>query len=452
MNALDLKHIDKVYFLGIGGIGMSGLARYFKFRGMEVAGYDRTATSITRALQEEGVDVHYEDHPDSIPEAFRVNTPRLLVVYTPAIPQTNVEWNYFVDGGFAMLKRAEVLGLITRDSKCLAVAGTHGKTTTSSILAHLLKASGYPITAFLGGVSENFNSNFLIEGEEITVVEADEFDRSFLQLDPDIACVTSMDADHLDIYGEKAVLEEGFRAFVKKIKPGGKLLVRYGLPLNGITYGFEPEADYRFENIKISNSAYTCDLVTPYGEAREVVFRKPGQHNLLNALVALGMAVELGAPLDRLTKALESFKGVKRRFSYQIFTPELVYIDDYAHHPTEIEAVHEAVRSFHPDRRITAVFQPHLYSRTRDFLEAFAGALEKFDEIILMEIYPARELPIPGINADLLLSKIEHPRKQVMTREALLGYLGKSQHEVVVSMGAGDIGAMVNDIKNVLIS
>lgn len=452
MHRLDLEHIKKVYFLGIGGIGMSGLAKYFKFRQLEVAGYDRTVSDISCGLQEEGIDVHYQDDVALIPENFRKNGEDILVVYTPAIPQENKELQYFRSGGFTLMKRAEVLGVITRGSFCLAVAGTHGKTTTSSILAHILRETGYDITAFLGGVSENFNSNFLIEGEDCTVVEADEFDRSFLNLSPDIACVTSMDADHLDIYGESEELERGFRDFAGQIKPGGKLLVRYGLPLEGLTYGFEDNADYRFKNIKISNSAYTCDLVTPNGEARGVVFNKPGEHNLLNALVAIAMAVEMGAPLGRLTKALESFKGVKRRFSYQIREQELVYIDDYAHHPTEIDAVHEAVRSFHPGKKVTVIFQPHLFSRTRDFLDEFAAALEKFDEIILLEIYPARELPIEGINAGLLLGKIANPNKVLLSKKDVLERLRDGDREVVLSLGAGDIGEQVKEIKKALLA
>ena len=450
MHKPALEHITKVYFLGIGGIGMSGLARYFKFRGAEVCGYDRTPGEISRSLEAEGIPVHYTDDPGLIPENFRNADNNLLVVYTPAVPVSNKEMTWFKNGDFTMMKRSEVLGLITRSSRCLAVAGTHGKTTTTSILAHLLKESGYHITAFLGGVSENFQSNFLIEGDDCTVVEADEFDRSFLHLTPDIACITSMDADHLDIYGRKEELEEGFRAFKRKLKPGGRFLVRYGLPLEGVTYGLEADADYRFENIKISNSAYTCDLVTPYGEARRVVFGKPGEHNLLNALVAIAMAVEMGAPLDRLTKALESFKGVKRRFSYQLREEKLVYIDDYAHHPTEIEAVYEAVQSFHPGMRTTVIFQPHLFSRTRDFMDDFARALEKFDEIILLEIYPARELPIEGINSEALLEKIGNQNKMLLGKEQVIERLSRKDEGVILTLGAGDIGEMVADIKNIL--
>ena len=450
MHNPDLEHITKVYFLGIGGIGMSGLARYFHGRGVAVAGYDRHRGVISQGLEADGIRVNYQDDAGAVPAAFRENEEGLLVVYTPAVPKTNAQWQFFEAGGFTMKKRSEVLGIITRSTRCLAVAGTHGKTTTSSILAHLLDASGYDITAFLGGVSEDFNSNFVVRGEDCTVVEADEFDRSFLQLSPDIACVTSMDADHLDIYGAKDALEEGFVQFTQKLKPGGKLLVRYGLPLKGLTYGLEKEADYRFENIKISNSAYTCDLVTPYGEARKVVFTKPGEHNLLNALVATAMAVEMGAPLDRLTKALSTFKGVERRFSYQVREHGLVYIDDYAHHPTEIEAVYEAVRSFHAGKKVTAVFQPHLFSRTRDFMNEFASALEKFDEVILLEIYPAREEPIEGITSAALLEKINNNKKYLLNKEAMINRLKEDHQEVVLSLGAGDIGELVAQIKNAL--
>ena len=446
----NLQHINKVYFLGIGGIGMSGLARYFHSNGVTVAGYDRHKSSISSALEEEGITIGYEDAVDGIPEEFLANAPGTLVVYTPAVPQTNLQFSFFRQEGFQLVKRAEVLGVIAREMKCLAVAGTHGKTTTSCILAHILKETGYDITAFLGGVSEDFNNNFLIEGDDCVVVEADEFDRSFLHLSPDIACVTSMDADHLDIYGQTAALEESFRKFAAQVKPQGKLLVRYGLPLEGMTYGFEKEADYRFKNIKISNSAYTCDLVTPYGEARNVVFFKPGEHNLLNALVATAMAVEMGAPLDRLTKALKTFKGVRRRFSYQIRKENLVFIDDYAHHPTEINAVYQAVKSFHPGQKTTAIFQPHLFSRTRDFMDDFAAALEKFDEIILLDIYPARELPIEGITSSLLLDKINNPNKRLLSKPDVLEALSPNMEGVVLTLGAGDIGEHVELIKTAL--
>ncbi|TRZ44357.1 UDP-N-acetylmuramate--L-alanine ligase [Robertkochia solimangrovi] len=445
----DLKNIAKFYFLGIGGIGMSGLARYFKQTGKSVVGYDKTATEITAGLVSFGIDVNFADTVEAIPEGY-TDPKETLVVYTPAIPKNSVQLNYFREGGFTLMKRAEVLGMVTRDTYCFAVAGTHGKTTTTSILAHLLKETGTPITAFLGGVSENFNSNFLMEGTDYTVVEADEFDRSFLHLSPDIACVTSMDADHLDIYGDKSALEASFREFTKRLKPGGKLFVKSGLPLEGITYGLEDESDYNIQDIQLSNSTYLFTVRTPVGIIQDVTFSKPGRHNLLNALAAFAMAAELGAPHSRLAEALATFKGIKRRFSYHINREDLVYIDDYAHHPSEIDAVCEAVRSAHPGKKVLAVFQPHLFSRTRDFADEFAESLSGFDALVMLEIYPARELPIPGVTADWLLEKVKLKDKRLLEKAALPEYLKQAEAEVILTIGAGDIGVEVERIKKVL--
>lgn len=447
---MNLKTIHNVYFLGIGGIGMSGLARYFKFTGKHVTGYDKTATGLTGELQHSGIAIHYEDSIQHIPQEFK-NKETTLIVYTPAIPEDHKEFNYFKDEGFPVHKRAEVLGWVTKDSFCFAVAGTHGKTTTSSILAHILKETGTPVTAFLGGVSENFNSNFLLDGSDYTVVEADEFDRSFLQLSPDIACVTSMDADHLDIYGDKSELESAFRAFVNKIKPNGKLLVRNGLPLEGITYGINDEADYSIKNIKIKDTAYIFDISTPGETLKGVAFNKPGQHNLLNALVAFAMAVETGIPAHRLAGALATFKGIKRRFSYHIKTEDCIYIDDYAHHPTELDAVYNAIREVHPGKHILAIFQPHLYSRTRDFADEFAVSLARFDELLLLDIYPAREKPIAGVTSEWLLSKIKNPNKKMISKNELTAVLKTSETQVILTVGAGDIGEEVEQIKEALL-
>ncbi|UOB18490.1 UDP-N-acetylmuramate--L-alanine ligase [Abyssalbus ytuae] len=448
---MNLKNIHNVYFLGIGGIGMSALARYFKFIGKNVAGYDKTPSEITEGLQSAGMYVHFDDNLMSIPAGFKEKN-KTLIVYTPAIPKDHGEYNYFKDNGFEIYKRAQVLGFITKDSFCFAVAGTHGKTTTSSILAHILKETGMPLTAFLGGVSENFNSNFLTEGDKYTVVEADEFDRSFLHLFPDIACVTSMDADHLDIYGEKKELEKSFIEFTKKIKPGGKLFLRKGIPLEGITYGIEDDSDYCIKNIKIKNATYVFDVVTPFGNIEGVKFNKPGQHNLLNALAAFAMAAQINVPPDRLAMALESFKGVKRRFSYHIQTEYKVYIDDYAHHPTEIEAVYHAVKEMYPDKKVLAIFQPHLYSRTRDFIEDFAKSLSKFDEIILLDIYPAREQPIEGVTSQWLLNKINNPNKQLISKDELPSVVKHTSAFVILTLGAGDIGEEVKKIKEALLN
>jgi len=339
---MNLKDIHNVFFIGVGGIGMSALARYFKYIEKNVVGYDRVKSPITEELETYGISVHFEDNLDLIPESFK-SEKETLVVYTPAVPDTQAQLQYFKNKGFTIKKRAEVLGLITRDTFCLAVAGTHGKTTTTCILAHLLKECGMPITAFLGGISENFNSNFILEGTEYSVVEADEFDRSFLQLSPDVACITSMDADHLDIYGNSDELQKSFGDFSKKIKQGGVLFVKSGLPLQGVTFGIEDDSDYRIENIEIENGIYIFDLIFPLGKLEKVHFNQPGRHNLLNALAAFAMAVQAGCPTEDLSKAIKTYKGVQRRFSYQIKEKDFVFIDDYAHHPTEINAVFDAI-------------------------------------------------------------------------------------------------------------
>ena len=337
--------------------------------------------------------------------------------------------------------------MITRDTFCFAVAGTHGKTTTSSILAHLLRETGTPLCAFLGGISEDFNSNFLFEGQEYSVVEADEFDRSFLRLSPDVACITSMDADHLDIYGSKSELIKSFIEFANRLKPNGKLFVRNGLPIKGITYGIEDDSDYCIRNIKIEHGTYIFDLETPDITIEGVRFNKPGRHNLLNGLVAFAMAIQAGSPPYRLAQALEKFKGVQRRFSYKIKTKDFVFIDDYAHHPTEINAVFDAIAEMHPDKKVLAVFQPHLFSRTRDFGDDFAESLAKFDGVLLLEIYPAREQPIKGINAEWLLKKIRNPNKKLIKKEDLITEIREQNPEVLVTMGAGDIGLEIGKLK-----
>ncbi|NAS29478.1 UDP-N-acetylmuramate--L-alanine ligase [Flavobacteriaceae bacterium R38] len=446
---MNLKDINNVFFIGIGGIGMSALARYFKFLDKNVAGYDKVATTITSDLIAMGIEVHFEDKIDVISETYK-RRGDTLVIYTPAIPADHKQYNFFKQSDFKVVKRAEVLGLITKDSFCLAVAGTHGKTTTSSILAHILNETGTPLTAFLGGISEDFNSNFLIKGNEVTVVEADEYDRSFLHLSPDIACITSMDADHLDIYGEKSALDQSFIDFTKRIQPDGTLFVRNGLPINGITYGIDDDSDYCIKNLKIKNATYVFDVETPNESIRGVKFNKPGQHNLLNGLVAFAMAVQMGTPANRLAKALETFKGVKRRFTYHIKTDTLVFIDDYAHHPTEINAVHDAIAEMYPGKKNLAVFQPHLFSRTRDFGADFATSLSKFDEVILLDIYPARELPIEGIDSNWLLKQMNHDNVTLLSKEELPEKIIASQAEVILTMGAGDIGVEVEKIRKAL--
>tara|TARA_R110002049_G_scaffold268752_1_gene445522 strand:+ start:50921 stop:52219 length:1299 start_codon:yes stop_codon:yes gene_type:complete len=425
---------------------MSALARYFHANNKQVAGYDKTPTDITEGLENLGVKIHFEDTVEHIDSDF-LNTENTLVVYTPAIPKGHNELQYFTDNGFQVLKRSQVLGLITENTFCLAVAGTHGKTTTTSILGHLMYECNVPLTAFLGGVSENYNSNFIENGTEVSVVEADEFDRSFLTLSPDIACITSMDADHLDIYGDASEVKKSFEDFSKKVKANGKLFVRNGLPIKGITYGIENDSDYSVQNIKIENGAYVFDVKTPKTVLENLQFSLPGRHNLSNALIALAMAVEYGCPHRQLAKALASYKGVKRRFSYHIKTDDFVFIDDYAHHPEEINAVHQAVREMYPNKKVLTIFQPHLFSRTRDFADDFAKSLAQFDEVMLLDIYPARELPIEGITSQWLLEKINNTNKRIVSKNDLLTAIHSSDAQIVLTLGAGDIGEEVKRIK-----
>jgi UDP-N-acetylmuramate--alanine ligase len=447
---MNLDNIHNIYFIGIGGIGMSAIARYFHASNKYVAGYDKTKTEITDALEELGINVHFEDGIKNIDDAC-LNLEQTLVVYTPAVPKDHKELNYFRDHGFNVVKRSQILGLITQNTFCLAVAGTHGKTTTTSILGHIMKACNVPVTAFLGGISENYNSNLILNGAKVSVVEADEFDRSFLTLSPDIACITSMDADHLDIYGDASELIKTFEDFSKKLKPNGKLFVRNGLPLNGITYGIEDDSDYSVQNINIENGAYIFDVITPKTVLKQVQFNLPGRHNLSNALIALAMAVEYGVPTPQLAKALASYKGVKRRFTYQIKTDDLVFIDDYAHHPEEIKAVHQAVREMYPEDKVLAIFQPHLFSRTKDFVNEFAHSLSQFDEVLLLDIYPARELPIEGVNSQWLLDKISNPNKALISKSDIIKKIKESNAKIILTIGAGDIGAEVRKIKDALV-
>lgn len=446
---MNLKSINNVYFIGIGGIGMSAIARYFLAEGKSVAGYDRIQTDITIALEELGAVIHFEDSIEQIPFSF-LNSSDTLVVYTPAIPKDHKEFNYFKEHDFELLKRSVILGEITKNTFCLAVAGTHGKTTTTSILGHLLYECEVPVTAFLGGVSENYNSNFILKGTEVTVVEADEFDRSFLTLSPDMAGLTSMEPDHLDIYGAAEDLEKSFIDFTKKLKPNGKLFVKNGLPVEGITYGIEDDSDYSAQNVKIINGSYEFDLKTPNGTLHDFKFDLPGRHNLSNALMALAMSVEYGIPHQQLAKALASYQGVKRRFTYQIKSDDLVFIDDYAHHPGEINAVHQAVREMYPGKKVLAIFQPHLYSRTRDFANDFAKSLSQFDEILLLDIYPARELPMEGITSEWLMSKIENDHKKLVQKSELISEVLASEAPIILTIGAGDIGEQVKHIKQAL--
>lgn len=443
-----LENISNVYFVGIGGIGMSALARYVLLLGKSIYGYDKTPTILTEELSKEGMKITFKDSISEISkELSKDNT---LVVYTPAIPKDSVILNHFTSEGFEVVKRAKLLGEVTKNTLCLAVAGTHGKTTTSAILGHLMAECNMPVTAFLGGIAENYNSNFISKGTEITVVEADEFDRSFLQLQPDIACVTSMDADHLDIYGDASTIEDSFKEFSKLIQNKNYLLHKKGLPLDGQTVAIEEDADFEAQNVRIENGTYVFDLKTPKETIKNLQFIIPGHHNLHNAVTALGMAISAGTPTPGLPKALLSFKGVQRRFSYKIKTEDLVLIDDYAHHPTEIDALFQAVSEMYPNDKKVIVFQPHLFSRTRDFGDGFAKSLSQFDEVLLLDIYPARELPIDGIHSEWLLNKILNPKKALINKQALGKTLKSSSCKVKLMVGAGDIGSEVEKVTQYL--
>lgn len=447
-NNMNLNQIHNVYFIGIGGIGMSNLARYFKNLGKQVSGYDKTPSALTHELIESGISIHFEDSIDLIPKDFYVEN--TLVIITPAVPKAHSEWNYFLERDFQVKKRAEVLGIITKDTFCFAVAGTHGKTTTSSILGHVLYESGADVTAFIGGIVENYNSNLIGSGKAVTVVEADEFDRSFLHLYPNIACITSMDADHLDIYGTSEAIEESFIEFASKIEDKSKLFITKELPIEGVTCAVNEDAVFKAFNIRIENGSYVFDVQTPNEIIKDLHFGLPGKHNLMNALMAIAMANIFGTPTDAIAKAIASFKGIKRRFSYQIKTDKLVYIDDYAHHPTEINAVHQAVRELYPNQKVLAIFQPHLFSRTRDFADDFAKSLSAFDEVILLDIYPARELPMEGINSQWLMDKMTNNYKKIVPKSDLIATILASDATVIVTIGAGDIGELVPSIKKAI--
>lgn len=445
---------EKIYFVGIGGIGMSALARFFKFNGKEVAGYDKVATPLTRALEDEGISVHYEDLGADLPLAFK-DPEVTLIVYTPAIKQLD-ELDYFQQGDFTILKRAEVLGALTRTFQGLCVAGTHGKTTTSSLLAHLLTELGTGCTAFLGGIASNFDSNLVLHpSSPYAVIEADEFDRSFLQLAPYAAIVTAADPDHLDIYGTETAFLEGFRQFTMRIHPKGWCIQKEGLNLDCLaqshTYAVNSDtADYAFFNLRFENGFQLADLRIGSQEIPAIELGLPGIHNTENALACIALLHQLGFQVDELRPALRNFKGVKRRFEYHIRSNELIYIDDYAHHPKEIDALLSSVRSMYPELPLIGIFQPHLYSRTKDFALEFAASLSVLDELFLLPIYPARELPVPGVSSDWLCELTSLKNKRVLAPHEVLIALQKLRRGVVLTIGAGDIDRLVDPLKEVL--
>lgn len=436
---------------------MSALARYFVSQGKSVAGYDRTETELTKELIAEGMDIHFEDNSKLIPSFF-FNTEQTLVIYTPAIPSGHEELNYFRENGFKVKKRSEVLGLLTQNHFTIAVAGTHGKTTTSSIAAHILNNAEGGCTAFLGGIAVNYNSNLLLSsGSNKMVVEADEYDRSFLTLNPDVAIVTSTDPDHLDIYGTKENMEKNYHEFVSKIKDGGTLIYKSELSFGdtekkSFTYSLKGKSDFTIENLSVENSEYVFDVCSPVENIDKVKFGFPGLHNVENALAATAAAQVSGISIEVIKKALASYKGVRRRFEYIIKTEAMVFIDDYAHHPRELSTCISSVKALYPGKKITGIFQPHLFSRTKDFADGFAKSLEELDELILLEIYPARELPVEGVNSKMLLEKINLKNKVLLSKDEVLKEIGERKPEVLLTLGAGDIDKMVEPIKKKLLS
>ncbi len=459
---MKLNDYHNIYFLGIGGIGMSALARWFNKKGLNVSGYDRTSTTLTKELEREGIVVHYEDAIENIPAEVKGQKEKTLVVFTPAIPKNHIEYNHLKDNGYTVMKRSEVLGLITRGYKTIAVAGTHGKTTTSSMVAHILKVAGKDMVGFLGGITTNYNSNLVMQGEinenTVVVVEADEFDRSFLRLFPQIAIVTSADADHLDIYGDHNTLVQSFKDFIKQINKDGSLIIH-----ESIDELLTSDADHVKKSIySMSRGQFFASSITAKGgffefdlqglsKVEHIKLGVPGFHNIENAIAASVAASACKVPTHIIREALESFTGVKRRFEYIIKGKRVVYVDDYAHHPTEIEAFLKSMKSLYPGRKLTVIFQPHLYTRTRDFAEGFSISLSLADELFLMDIYPARELPIPGVDSDMLLKGITSRIKIRCGKDNLMSKLESIDADVVVTVGAGDIDTFVEPIKTMLL-
>ena len=469
---MNFSELNKIYFLGIGGIGMSAIARYFKSRGMEVFGYDKTETTLTKKLVNEGMTIHYDEDLSQIPDGVD------LVVWTPAVPMDHKELVYFQSTDIPVKKRAEVLGIISRNNRTVAIAGTHGKTTTSSLVTHLLRTGGVDCTAFLGGIALNYESNYVEGKSDWVVVEADEYDRSFLHLSPNVAAIMSMDPDHLDIYGDMEKMHEsGFKAFVQKVDINGTVYVKSTLAQffenqKVETFGVN-EGMYRAENVRVEDGWFVFDFVAPvagisweafpagnggsvgnrsHEEIRwsDIKTAMPGRHNVENAVVAIAIALQLGVTEDAVREALTTFKGIKRRFEFIYRNDKQVFIDDYAHHPTEIKAAVNAARELYPGKKLSGIFQPHLFSRTRDFQNGFAEELDELDEIFLMDIYPARELPMPGVTSDIIFDKMKNPNKHKVTLKNVVGFLKDKKIVVLMTIGAGDIDTVVEPIKDYL--
>jgi len=448
---MELNNIQRVYLVGIGGIGMSGLARYFHHLGCIVCGYDKTSTDLTTELHNEGIQVIFDDRADWIPLSFQKPDEGTLIIFTPAIPKDSEVLNYFQKNGFELFKRSQVLGLISKSKFTVAVAGTHGKTTTSTMVAHILKDSGMDCSAFLGGISSNYGTNVLYGKNDIVVVEADEYDRSFLTLYPNIAVITSMDADHLDIYGDHAHLTDSFKMFASQIKPGGVLIHKQGLALDsGYTYSIHDPADAIALNIRIENGSFYFDFRNSNTDITNIQLGIPGFHNIENATAAIEAVLRLGVKPAAIKSALESFRGVKRRFEYIVKTDEHIYIDDYAHHPEELRAAINSVKKLYPDKKLVTIFQPHLYTRTRDFADGFAEVLDMTDELILLDIYPARELPIEGVNSDMILSRMKMLNKRKCGKQETIDIIKNEKPALLLTVGAGDIDQMIAPLKNAL--
>jgi UDP-N-acetylmuramate--alanine ligase len=431
---------------------MSAIARYFNAKGVMVSGYDKTETPLTKQLMAEGIKVHFEDNIELIDKAAEV------IVYTPAVPKNHKELNYYQQNNYTVVKRSDVLGAITNSSFNICVAGTHGKTTTSTMVGHILRDSGFGCNAFLGGIASNYNNNFWSSDNNVCVVEADEYDRSFLKLNPDVAIITAIDADHLDIYGTAENVEQAFIDFSAKIKPGGCLILKYGLERNDdfkvpdtCTYSVsDKKANIHIDNLKIIDGAYQFDVINNYWTIEDVVLNMGGLHNIENVIAAIGVAKYLKIEDDKIKAAVSSFKGVKRRFEYIVKNDTTVYIDDYAHHPDELKALLGSAKNLFPGKKCTVIFQPHLYSRTKDFANEFAATLDMADEIILLPIYPARELPIEGVNSELILGKMKNVNRSIKTKEELLSWMKNSKKDLIITAGAGDIDTLVEPINKII--
>ncbi len=457
---MNLKQVHNVYLIGIGGIGMSAVARYFNLYGKNVSGYDRSSSKLIFELIAEGIQVHFDDDVDKIPEIFKNEKDHTLVIYTPAIPGDHEELNYFMKNGFGIKKRAEVLGMLSASYKGLAIAGTHGKTTISTMTAYLLKNSEVDCSAFLGGIAKDFNTNYLFSPESpFIVLEADEYDRSFLHLDPFMAVISAMDIDHLDVYSGANEIKETFGAFIEKIQPGGKLIFKEGLPKDIIkrddievySYSLNQKSDFYASDFVCEHGKYVVNIHTPIGIIEQVKIGMHGFVNVENAVAAIALSTLTGVQKEEIQHFLPAFSGIRRRFDYQVDTPDMAYIDDYAHHPEELKAVINSVKKMYKGKKVTGVFQPHLYSRTKDLAKEFAGSLDLLDDIILTEIYPAREEPIEGVSSELIFKNIKNKNKVLCSKDEIVGLIGEKKPEVLLTLGAGDIDRYVEPIKKILL-